>query len=513
MKKPLSVFLVTVLCISLCSCGKEYNQAMDLLGLVEAHDFYAAHELLNEMAGEDAVKWVPDYSYSYEPDYSDDYSDSCGDIGSGSDFWNGDSTCEPSDSYNEPVVEEPKDIPVEGITLSTTEINIEYGETASITAAVYPENTTEYVGDIRFESSDPGVVYVGYWDGNVETRGTGTATITASWDDHTATCVVNVSNPQIETAEELWAIKEFKKGVTYEIVADLDMHGFEYPGYYPEIYGTIEGNGHTISNVEYSGFLGSVYNTGMIRNLTVECNVSVRSEKEYDTFYFGGIVHENNGLIERCVIKGTAEIAYDGINAGGIAWSSNGRIYQCVSEMHFILGTTTINPLGVPRTSYYVYAGGLVGEGNVSECYSLATVTFAEGVDGSFGGIAYEPYTVEDCYNLAENTSAYGAGICAANFGTIKNCVNYGNVNAGIVGHCSGYVIDCYYVISKSPARAIDNGPLSAHQENENDTRTRVHGLTDEAVSKQESYPTLDFENVWVMGPDGYPILKWQQEQ
>jgi hypothetical protein len=259
--------------------------------------------------------------------------------------------------------------------------------------------------------------------------------------------------------------------------------------------------------------LGNVNNTGVIRNLTVECNVSLASDKEYESVHFGGIVYENNGLIERCVVKGTVTLAYDGINAGGIAYSSSGRIYQCVSEMHFHLGTTVVNPLGVPRTSYYIYAGGLVTEGNVSECYSRATVSFAEGVSGSFGGIAYEPYTVEDCYNLADNTAAYGAGICAANFGTIKNCVNYGKVNAGIVSHCSGYVIDCYYVISKSPARAIDNGSENSGTEDESSARTRVHGLTDAAVSKQESYPTLDFENVWTMGPDGYPILKWQTEQ
>ena len=517
MKKLLFVLLVATMCLGLCSCGKEHDREMDLLELVENHQFDEAHELLNEMAGEEATKWVPeDYVSDNTVDdswvYGDTFKDNgvYGDIGEGSDFRNSDDD-ETQASSSQP--EEPTEILVEGIKLSNTELHLEFGEIATLSVSVYPENTTEYVSNIIFESSDSSIVYVNPWDGTVETKGVGTATITASWDDHTTSCVVNVSNPQIETAEELWAIQNFRSGVTYEIVADIDMHGYTFPGYYPEIYGIIEGNGHTIYNVEYKSFLGSVYNGGVIRNLTVECNVFEESDKEYDAIRGGMIVHENNGLIERCVIRGTAELNYDSVEAGGIAYSSRGTIYRCVSEINFEVGGVILNPMGNYRPAYNVRLGGLAYEGNVSECYTLATASFKNDVKGALGGIAYQPYTVEDCYNLIANDSAYGGGICSSNFGEIKNCVNYGKVNAGIVHHHNGYVIDCYYMISKSPARAIDNGAGNADKEDENDGRTRVYGLTDSAVGKQESYPTLDFENVWTMGPDGYPILKWQTEQ
>ena len=121
MKKTLAILLVTALCLSLCACGKEYNQAMDLLELVEDHRYDEAHEMLNEMAGEGATKWVPEY-YVSDPWVNND---PCGDIGSGSDFWNGDDSCgesvnQPScepessvepESSSEPQPEEPKEIP------------------------------------------------------------------------------------------------------------------------------------------------------------------------------------------------------------------------------------------------------------------------------------------------------------------------------------------------------------------------------------------------------------------
>ncbi len=517
MKKVISIFLVTVLCLSLSACGKGYNQYKDLLELVEAEDFDAAHELLNEMAGRRATQWVP------ECDVSDPWVsyDPCGDIGSGSDFWNGDNVCgddacgdiiTESEPKEDPVVEEPKEIPIEGILLSQTALTMENRESVQLTGSVYPENTTEYVGSITWKSSDESIVRVNEWNGLVDAKNCGTATITATMGDHEATCVVTVTNPTIASAEELFAIDYFYEGVVYEIVADIDMQGIEKPERMGDVYGIIEGNGHTIYNLSYGPVFPYIGSTGIVRNLTVECDVYAADQTEYANYYFSGIAGDNYGLVERCVTKGNVTIAVDYTYVGGIAKESRGEIYQCVNEINFTFGGTVINPLGVERKTALVYGGGIVCEGNARECYNIGNATFKEGCDYRFGGIASEPYLVEDCYNLGASNSKYAGGICGANFGQVKNSVNYGQMQAGITGHQSGYIIDCYYLKSKSPNEGITGVGENEDGNSENGSSARLYGLSDSAAGKQESYSTLDFENVWVMGPDGYPIFKWQQE-
>lgn len=532
MKKLFSVFLVTVLCFSLCSCGKDYDRAMELLELVEKHDLFAAHQLLNEMAEEGDTLWVPEYcvtdsynpedSWGYDDSCGDIYGDSCGSIGSGSDFWNGDSAYESSGSngsdetYNEPIVEEPKEIPVEGIKISDTEINMEYGDTAALSAFVYPENTTEYVGDIKFESSDTAVVYVNTWDGTIETRGTGTATITASWDDHTATCVVNVGNATISTVEEFVALKDIPKNVVYELVADLDMTGVEAPEYSEQLHisGTLEGNGHKIYNLGYGPLIGHVDSTGVLRNLIVECDITQKSQEQGKKIQMGVVAGGCYGLIERCISRGTVHMEVDYAYVSGIVSSlgPNGKIYQCMNETNVIFGGTVINPLGIEMATETAVMTGIVYNdtaGIISQCVNLGSATFLNNNGGTFSGIANEPSYVEDCYNLGTFTGGYGAGIAAANFGTLKNCINYALVDNAFASLSGGYIIDCYYPKEKCVNGAYASSTLG---EEGRKTQERFYGLSDSELIEQESYPALDFENVWVMGPDGYPILKWQTQ-
>ena len=71
--------------------------------------------------------------------------------------------------------------------------------------------------------------------------------------------------------------------------------------------------------------------------------------------------------------------------------------------------------------------------------------------------------------------------------------------------------VDAFPLCVKS--KAVDGAFAVSYGESENSHCTRIHGLSDAEAKKQESYGALDFENVWTMGPDGYPILKWQTEQ
>lgn len=80
-------------------------------------------------------------------------------------------------------------IPVTGIALDKTELNMEIGDTETVTWAVTPSNA--YEGTIKVESSDEEVAYV-YKNGEVKAIGPGVATITFSSEETKAECKVTV---------------------------------------------------------------------------------------------------------------------------------------------------------------------------------------------------------------------------------------------------------------------------------------------------------------------------------
>ena len=81
-------------------------------------------------------------------------------------------------------------IPAEEVLLDKTEVKLLLGSSATLTATVRPEATTDKT--VVWTSSDPAVATVDK-DGKVEARGLGTAKITATCDNVSATCEVTVS--------------------------------------------------------------------------------------------------------------------------------------------------------------------------------------------------------------------------------------------------------------------------------------------------------------------------------
>ena len=86
----------------------------------------------------------------------------------------------------------PKEVPATAITLSDTTFNLQKGDTATLTATVTPDNSTDTV---EWSSSDETVVTVA--NGTVTAKGFGTATITAKAGSKTATCEVTVVPKEI----------------------------------------------------------------------------------------------------------------------------------------------------------------------------------------------------------------------------------------------------------------------------------------------------------------------------
>lgn len=113
---------------------------------------------------------------------------------------------------------------VESVTLSKTELELEVGETATLTATVKPDNTSS--ADVTWKSSDENVATVST-TGVVTAIAAGTATITCTAtngtadntaDDKTATCAVTVS-PSAAEINELYA--NLCDGEGMEITAEM----------------------------------------------------------------------------------------------------------------------------------------------------------------------------------------------------------------------------------------------------------------------------------------------------
>ena len=96
-----------------------------------------------------------------------------------------------------PVFGDPRSesVPVSGISLNMTELTLEMGQSATLTATVSPSNATDKT--VTWTSSNTTVATVSS-NGTVTAKAVGTATIAAQAGDKTASCVITVKSSIIE---------------------------------------------------------------------------------------------------------------------------------------------------------------------------------------------------------------------------------------------------------------------------------------------------------------------------
>ena len=213
----------------------------------------------------------------------------------------------------------------------------------------------------------------------------------------------------------------------YKLTADIDMAAVEFEPIGNEsegaFTGTIDGDGHTISNLDinlpgnkYVGFIG--YLEGTVKNLNLE-NVDACGY-----MYVGGVVGyaENSDEIRKCNITGIIYLENDGFGtvaySGGICGINFGIIIECGFEK----SVACHNKNYIEKT----YAGGISGYniGIIMKCTNNSAVVF----DG------------------ASTTWSYAGGISGGNVGDIEECINYGDIyaskycaNYGYLGGSTGY--------------------------------------------------------------------------
>lgn len=206
--------------------------------------------------------------------------------------------------------------------------------------------------------------------------------------------------------------------------------------------GTINGNGYTVSGLEYYyeyGSSSSAYtvniglfrnNSGDISNLSFE-NLSAIAYSDCAA-NLGGLVGKNTGNIVNCSVSGSViSLCGDGSYVGGVAGENCGQILNCINSS-FIY---------IYPTGEQAYSGGIAGissEGStIGFCYNLGAVSGY--VTGGIAGVANNAQIVT-CANLG--VVGYGSVLQEqTDLGVL-----YGVASGGIVGYAAGNTVigGCY---------------------------------------------------------------------
>ena len=287
----------------------------------------------------------------------------------------------------------------------------------------------------------------------------------------TAALAADSNKISIKTVDDLFAFaRAVNKGeynqktdAVISLEADLDLAGLAwepigYPGESEDVYyfsGKFYGNGHTISNIDFSaiyekdiigGFFGDLEGAE-VSGLTITGKVDVTTGG--NRIYFGAVagwasdskisnctskvLFSNNGayiygpvglcgwayntLIEYCQNKGNINITGDMVSlyVGGIVGYAGGT-----SEVRYCANTGDIT-VNAP------HAGGIAGQisenAKITNCYSIGKLTPLGEGNGDIGGIAGtvgSDTTISHCYFGGEiDLSQYTATLPYGRFGGI----------------------------------------------------------------------------------------------
>ncbi len=278
---------------------------------------------------------------------------------------------------------------------------------------------------------------------------------TTAWDGSIATAFAGgtgtKSDPyQIADGAQLaYLASEVNKGKSYEnsyfvLTADIDLGNREWTpiGIDSNAFaGTFHGNGHTISNLDFSstygniayesrGFFGYIENAE-ISDLTVQGSVNVTEPKELTAL--GLIVGESdNSTIRNCVsdISFTSSEIYLYGYIGLCGYALNSTIEYCQSKGDISITRRDNDPLSL-------CVGGIVGyAGGASEIRYCANTVNIEATANHVGGIAGSlgsgNPSVTNCYSTGK---------------LIVRGRPYGGNTGGIVGTINGNVPikHCYF--------------------------------------------------------------------
>lgn len=370
--------------------------------------------------------------------------------------------------------------------------------------------------------------------------------LTVAFADETAE--VPEGYTPIYTAEDLNNIRNNLDG-KYILMNDIDLsvyENWEPIGTEEEPFtGELDGNGNSIFNMTIKGdytesdklyfaLFTSIKNS-IITNLGiigVDIDVTFMGTS-YKTFRAGSLSgYANTSTVENCIVSGEIKLNnfYDGAVGGFFGKENASSSNQCVNH---------IDATVVSEKIYEVYIGGITGistNDTITKCANYGDFS-VESIDSDnearilkTGGISGDNSSrgvISNCFNRG-NTDInfcmpliYAGGI-TGECCSVENCYNIGEILvptnfAGFIGGVSGDFwpggltimpapkIENVYYINESLSPAFIYGSITDDYAFNN-----VKILNDEEFKKQESFIGFDFENIWRMEENGYPILRNQ---
>lgn len=266
--------------------------------------------------------------------------------------------------------------------------------------------------------------------------------ISGNWADYAVT-----PRSAISTASQLAGLSGASG--TYTLIDNIDLTGRSWTPI-SNFSGTLDGNGYTISGLNFSGkygndigLFGTITSDVTIKNLIVEGNIDISCDNDQGVGGFVGSVYGGNLTIFNCVNKVNVTCTYT---------NENNRI-----------GVSGIVGKHIP------YSNHKYGTVEILYCINLGNIYVNyqndHGEWAAVGGIAGSTTfdTIDNCINYGDVTNNWGkftGGIVGLDYGyadiligsgniaAITNCINYGDVNgnASCTGGIAGQLSYNYHV-------------------------------------------------------------------
>lgn len=348
----------------------------------------------------------------------------------------------------------------------------------------------------------------------------------------------------IYTAEDLNNIRNDLDG-KYILMNDIDLSA--YDNWIPigssdaPFKGELNGNGKSVLNLTvkdyqvsenkiYVGMFSSMSSCSVTDLNLINVDIDIQNKSaDSASLRVGALAgYASDSVVENCAVTGNINVENFSTGfIGGILGSENLILSHtnCANYANISVSSDCFNNIGI---------GGITGNAvSVEKCcnYGNISVSSTDNDDADsdvyIGGICGKPHQfgnmIKNCYNrgsIALDFSApstYVGGIIGQCL-ILENCYNSGDINytdnfKGSVGAIAGELLEG---LSAGRGPHIDNAYYNnadlsyVSEPDEFYDINNVRLLTEEEFKNQDSFVGFNFDMVWELEENGYPVLKNQ---